>query len=51
MTQHLLQGRQEKGILWYQWRDALKAAATRVRSACCFFGKGLSATILSPHYA
>jgi len=27
MTQHLLQGRQEKEILWYQRRDTLKAAA------------------------
>ena len=27
MTQHLLQGRQEKEILWYQRRAALKAAA------------------------
>lgn len=27
MTQHLLQGRQEKEILWFQRRDALKAAA------------------------
>lgn len=30
MTQHLLQGRQEKEILWYQRRDALKAAAAWV---------------------
>jgi hypothetical protein len=30
MTQHLLQGRQEKEILWYQRRDVLKAAATWV---------------------
>jgi hypothetical protein len=27
MTQHLLQGRQEKELLWYQRRDVLKAAA------------------------
>ena len=27
MTQHLLQGRQEKEVFWYQRRDALKAAA------------------------
>ncbi|WP_372826826.1 iron dicitrate transport regulator FecR [Polaromonas sp.] len=27
MTQHLLQGRQEKEILWFQRRDTLKAAA------------------------
>ncbi len=27
MTQHLLQGRQEKEILWYQRRDMLQAAA------------------------
>jgi hypothetical protein len=27
MTEHLLQGRQEKEILWFQRRDALKAAA------------------------
>ncbi len=27
MTQHMLQGRHEKEILWYQRRDALKAAA------------------------
>ena len=49
MTQHLLQGRQEKEVLWYQRRDALKAVATRVRSACYCFGKGLSAAIVSPH--
>lgn len=30
MTQHLLQGRQEKEILWFQRRDALKAAAAWV---------------------
>lgn len=30
MTQHQLQGRQEKEILWYQRRDALKAAAAWV---------------------
>ena len=30
MTQHLLQGRQEKDILWFQRRDALKAAAAWV---------------------
>jgi hypothetical protein len=30
MTQHLLQGRQEKEILWYQRRDVLKAAAAWV---------------------
>lgn len=30
MTQHLLQGRQEKELLWYQRRDALKAAAAWV---------------------
>jgi hypothetical protein len=30
MTQHMLQGRQEKEILWYQRRDALKAAAAWV---------------------
>ncbi len=30
MTQHLLQGRQEKEILWFQRRDALKAAAVWV---------------------
>jgi hypothetical protein len=30
MTQHLLQGRQEKEILWYQRREVLKAAAAWV---------------------
>lgn len=30
MTQHLLQGRQEKEILWYQRRDVIKAAAAWV---------------------
>ncbi|MES2687846.1 MAG: iron dicitrate transport regulator FecR [Pseudomonadota bacterium] len=30
MTQHLLQGRQEKEILWYQRRDVLQAAAAWV---------------------
>ena len=30
MTQHLLQGRQEKELLWYQRRDVLKAAAAWV---------------------
>lgn len=30
MTQHLLQSRQEKEILWFQRRDALKAAAAWV---------------------
>lgn len=30
MTQHLLQGRTEKEILWFQRRDALKAAAAWV---------------------
>jgi hypothetical protein len=30
MTQHLLQGRQEQEILWFQRRDALKAAAAWV---------------------
>ncbi|MBA4327367.1 MAG: iron dicitrate transport regulator FecR [Polaromonas sp.] len=30
MTQHLLQGRQEKELLWYQRRDMLKAAAAWV---------------------
>src|SRR6188474_320906 len=30
MTQHQLQGRSEKEILWYQRRDALKAAAAWV---------------------
>jgi hypothetical protein len=30
MTQHLLQGRQEKEILWFHRRDALKAAAAWV---------------------
>lgn len=30
MTQHLLQGRQEKELLWYQRREVLKAAAAWV---------------------
>jgi hypothetical protein len=30
MTQHLLQGRSEKEILWFQRRDTLKAAAAWV---------------------
>lgn len=30
MTQHLLQGRQEKELLWYQRRDVLQAAAAWV---------------------
>ncbi len=30
MTQHLLQGRQEKEILWFQRRDVIKAAAAWV---------------------
>ena len=51
MTQDLLQGRQEQEILWYQRRSALKAAATRVKSACSCFGQDLSTAIVSPHYA
>ena len=27
MTQHLLQGRSEKEVVWFQRRDTLKAAA------------------------
>ena len=30
MTQHALQGRSEQEILWFQRRDALKAAAAWV---------------------